>query len=111
MRRPMIEHSLLTRLDWEGATPCHPEEKGGGGHMPAAKKGAYYRRSERTPWPLWLAWASIEVPACWRMFSFVNFVISDAMSTSRMRDSDAVRFSWYVARLFRRCSSRFWIAP
>src|SRR4051794_2140807 len=27
MRRPMIEHSLLTRLDWEGATPCHPKEK------------------------------------------------------------------------------------
>ena len=26
--------------------------------------------------------------------SFVNLVISAAMSTSRMRDSDAVRFSW-----------------
>ena len=28
------------------------------------------------------------VPACCRMFSFVNFVISDAMSTSRIRDVD-----------------------
>src|SRR3954467_12074968 len=50
-------------------------------------------------------------PYSCRMLSFVKFVISDAMSTSRMRDSDAVRFSWYVARLVRRCSRRFWTAP
>ena len=42
----------------------------------------------------WLACASMLVPACCRMLSFVNFVISAAMSTSRIRDSDAVRFSW-----------------
>src|SRR4051795_1230363 len=70
-----------------------------------------YRRRDRTPWGAWLACASMLVPACCRMLSFVNFVISDAISTSRIRDSDAVRFSWYVARLFRRCSRRFWTAP
>ena len=58
-----------------------------------------------------MACESMLVPACCRMFSFVNLVISDAMSTSRIRDSDAVRFSWYVARLFRRCSRRFCTAP
>ena len=52
------------------------------------------RSSERTPCGAWLACASMLVPACCRMLSFVNFVISAAMSTSRMRDSEAVRFSW-----------------
>src|SRR4051812_19712954 len=51
------------------------------------------------------------VPACWRMLFLENSTISDAMSTSRIRDSDAVRFSWYVARLLSVCSRRFCTAP
>ena len=58
-----------------------------------------------------MACASMLVPACCRIWNFVNATISDAMSASRIRLSDAVRFSWYVARLFRRCSRRFWTAP
>ena len=51
------------------------------------------------------------VPACCRIWFFENSTISLAMSTSRIRLSDAVRFSWYVARLFRVCSRRFCTAP
>src|SRR6188768_510975 len=52
-----------------------------------------HRRSERTPWGIWLACASIAVPACDRICERVKLTISDAMSVSRMRDSDADRFS------------------
>ena len=51
------------------------------------------------------------MPACCRIWYFVNCVISDAMSTSLIRLSDAVRFSSYVARLLSVCSSRFYTDP
>ena len=53
----------------------------------------HYCRSLRTDCGAELACASIEVPACWRICSLVKFTISEAMSTSRIRLSDALRFS------------------
>ena len=53
-----------------------------------------YRRSCRTACGAWLAWASIAVPACCRIWFLVRETISSAMSTSRMRLSAEVRFSW-----------------
>src|SRR3954453_18909230 len=62
-------------------------------------------------WVDWLAWASIDVPAWVRTWLRVKLVISWAMSVSRIRDSDAVRFSAVVFRLLMVCSNRFWMAP
>ena len=45
------------------------------------------------------------------MFSFVIVIISFAISTSRIRDSAAVRFSEEVFKLLIVCSRRFWYAP
>src|SRR4051794_24643748 len=59
----------------------------------------------------WLAWASIEVPAWVRTWARVKLVISDAMSVSRIRDSEAVVFSMAVFRLLTVWSNRFWMAP
>ena len=59
----------------------------------------------------WLAWASIAVPAWVRTWVRVKLVISDAMSVSRMRDSEAVVFSIVVFRLLIVCSKRFCFAP
>jgi len=50
--------------------------------------------SDRTFWGSWLAWASIAVPAWLRIWFLVMLTVSSAMSTSRMRDSAATRFSW-----------------
>jgi hypothetical protein len=58
-----------------------------------------------------LACASIAVPACDRIWFFVNSTISDAMSVSRIRLSDAVTFSTATLRLLIVCSNRFWYAP
>ena len=63
-----------------------PRNRSSGGLSPCS--------SERTLCGDWLACASMLVPACCRMLYFVNLVISAAMSTSRIRDSEAVRFSW-----------------
>ena len=58
-----------------------------------------------------MAWASIAVPA-WSMIWFlVNEAISRAMSVSRMRDSEADRFSTDTSRFLIVCSRRFWVAP
>ena len=51
------------------------------------------RSRERTPCGAWLACASIAVPACDRICERVKLTISEAMSVSRMRLSDADRFS------------------
>src|SRR5690349_25176827 len=59
----------------------------------------------------WLACASIAVPAWDRICERVKDTISDAMSVSRIRDSDADRFSTATLRLLMVCSSRFWYAP
>ncbi len=53
-----------------------------------------YRSSDRTDCGAWLACASMLVPACCRIWDFVNSTISLAMSTSRMRLSALIRFSW-----------------
>src|ERR1700712_1979955 len=46
-----------------------------------------------------------------RIFCLEKFVISDAMSVSTMRDSEADRFSWLTDRLAMVCSRRFCAAP
>ena len=51
------------------------------------------------------------MPACWRIWAFVKLTISLATSRSRMRDSDAARFSAATARLLTVCSRRFCAAP
>src|SRR3954453_21259709 len=71
----------------------------------------YYLSSDSTDCGDWFACASIDVPACCRICSFVNSTISEAMSTSRIRDSDDWRFSWKVERLFSVCSRRFCTDP
>ena len=58
-----------------------------------------------------MACASIAVPAWDRIWFRVNWTISCAMSASRMRLSEAVRFSTATLRLLMVCSNRFWIAP
>src|SRR5207302_8621530 len=51
------------------------------------------------------------VPAWLRIWALVKLTISDAMSVSRMRDSDADRFSTATPRLATVCSRRFCTAP
>src|ERR1043165_9361422 len=51
------------------------------------------------------------VPAWLRIWDLVKFTISAAMSVSRMRDSDAERFSTATPRLLTVCSRRFCTAP
>src|SRR5438067_6429074 len=51
------------------------------------------------------------VPACRRICCLVKLTISEAMSVSRMRDSDAERFSTDTCRLLMTDSKRFWNAP
>ena len=58
-----------------------------------------------------MAWASIETPACCRICERVKLVISLAMSVSRMRDSEAARFSAETPRLAMVCCRRFCNAP
>src|SRR5919112_280039 len=53
-----------------------------------------YRRRARTPCGAWLPCASMLVPACCRIWFLENWTISAAISTSRMRLSEAMRFSW-----------------
>src|SRR5205823_14717116 len=65
----------------------------------------------RTDCGTWLAWASIAVPAWDMIWCRVKFTISDAMSVSRMRLSEAERFSWATDRFVTVCSRRFWVAP
>ena len=58
-----------------------------------------------------MAWASMDVPACCRIWFLVYSTISDAMSVSRIRDSEATRFSVVTCRFATADSSRFWTAP
>jgi len=51
-----------------------------------------YLSSDRMRDGAWFAWASIAVPACIRICCLVKFVISDAISTSRMAESTAWLF-------------------
>src|SRR3954453_22335713 len=51
------------------------------------------------------------VPAWLRIWALVKDTISAAMSVSRMRDSDADRFSTATRRLLTVCSSRFCTGP
>ena len=58
-----------------------------------------------------MAWPSMAVPAWVRIWLRVKVVISSAMSVSRIRDSDAARFSVVVCRFEIVDSKRFWAAP
>ena len=58
-----------------------------------------------------MAWANIAVPAWTMIWWRVKDTISLAMSRSRMRDSDACRFSEVTFRLVIVCSRRFCDAP
>ena len=69
-------------------------EAGGIRSDPARYEDATYLRSCRTACGAWLACASMAVPACCRIWFLVRVTISSAMSTSRMRLSAEVRFSW-----------------
>ena len=70
--------------------PAEPSSSG-----PRGSRACWiYLSSDRTVCGAWLACASMAVPACWRIWSLVSLVISSAMSTSRMRLSAEVRFSW-----------------
>ena len=51
------------------------------------------------------------MPACERICERVKLIISEAMSVSRMRLSEAVRFSTATLRLLIVCSKRFCTAP
>ncbi len=73
-----------------------------------AGSAAGYCMSFRTPCGAWLAWASIEVPACCRTWDLVKLDISWAMSVSVMDDFDALRFSTATFRLLIVSSNRFW---
>jgi len=55
---------------------------------------------ERIPCGAWLAWARIAVPACWRIWVLVKVTISAATSRSRIRESEAARFSDETPRLY-----------
>src|SRR5918997_379559 len=70
-----------------------------------------YCRRDRTDAGAWLAWASIAWPAWARIEYFVYCTISDAMSTSRIRLSAAIRFSWYAPAAAGECPGGFWIPP
>jgi hypothetical protein len=58
-----------------------------------------------------LACASIAVPAWERICERVKLIISAAMSVSRIRLSEAERFSTATLTLLMVCSKRFWMAP
>src|SRR4051794_25166743 len=90
-----------------GGLPPHP----GGAELGAQLLRVDQRSSDRTPCEAWLACASIAVPACDRIWFRVYWTISCAMSASRMRLSDAVRFSTATLRLLMVWSNRFWMAP
>src|SRR5919205_156508 len=62
------------------------------------------RSSDRTLDGAWLACASIAVPAWDRICERVKLIISCAMSVSRIRLSDADRFSTATLRLLILCS-------
>src|SRR4028118_1618485 len=82
---------------WPG--PVGGGRAGGGGGGGAAVCGP------------WLAGDSMEVPAWDGICERVKLIISWAMSVSRMRDSEADRFSTDTFRLLIVCSRRFWYAP
>src|SRR5262249_10397396 len=75
------------------------------------QEGESYRSRVRTDCGIWLACARMAVPACWRIWDFVKLTITSDMSASRVRLSEAARFSCGTPRLAIVCSSRFWKAP
>src|SRR5437588_1508307 len=96
---------------------CAGPSKGRRGRFltgPACPAGGRYwnhLRSCRTVEGIWLAWASMAVPAWDMIWLRVKETISRDMSVSRTRDSDEVRFSEATERLATMCSKRFWVAP
>src|SRR5690606_19884890 len=64
----------------------------------------YQRSRSSTDWAETFAWASIAVPACWRIWYLVNEVDSSAMSASRIVDSAAITF-WVIVATFAAANS------
>ena len=97
-----------------GRDEAAPEREGDSARTPTVSpvRLIYAQRSScRTPWPDWLACASMAVPACCRMFDAVYLTISAAMSVSAMRLLAAARFSAETCSELIVDSKRFWIAP
>src|SRR5690606_2142938 len=69
------------------------------------------RRRLSTFCGIWLAWASMAVPACCRICVRDSSAVSLAKSVSMMRLREADRFSEVVCRLATTELKRFWIAP
>ena len=59
----------------------------------------------------WLAWARIDVAACWRTLACVKFIIPLAISVSSIRDLAALKFSLDKSKFLIVYSSLFWLAP
>src|ERR687883_2152104 len=105
---------LVVRVERAGRrVPESPSSSGRPAPGPAGQRlaGRAHCSSLRTDCGAWLACASIAVPACDRIWFFVNSTSSEAMSVSRIRLSDADRFSTATLRLLMVCSNRFWYAP
>src|ERR1700730_4744877 len=86
---------------------AHAAWFGGGASSPSCS----YCRSFRMLWGIWLAWASMAVPAWFMIWLRVKVTISRLMSVSLTRDSEDVRFSAATDRLATMCSKRFCVAP
>src|SRR5205809_1849594 len=108
--RPLPGHFTETNsaLRRAGVVSRPPERYGVVSSVVMKLAQPHQPRSFRTPWGAWLAWASMAVPACDRIWVLVNLVISCAMSVSVMADFDADRFSTATLMLLIVWSNRFW---
>ena len=68
--------------------------------------GLAYFSSASTPCGIWLAWATMAVPACCRICVRDRLAVSIAKSASRMREREADRFSEVMFRLAMLVSKR-----
>src|SRR5690606_16672480 len=91
-RRAMVVHRVrVSDPEWRSAAP--------------------YFSSASTPCGIWLACATMAVPACCRIWVRVRLAVSAAKSASRMRERDADMFSDVMFRLAMLVSKRDWRAP
>ena len=78
---------------------------------PMGVLGYYYWSKERTSCDVWLACASIAVPACCSTCVFASTVVSYAKSASKIRPLAAAILVLFVVRLLIVAWRRFWTAP
>ena len=71
----------------------------------------HYCSSDNTDCGIALAWATIAVPACCRIWKRVRLAVSMAKSASMMRPREAAWFSAATCRLFTTDWKRFCTAP